>query len=251
MDDSDDAQEPLPTDESADEVGPGGEDSPPGTASSSADAPDPGDLTWANMRRIVGTPTAFFESQRGYQSLGAPTLFVLGTALASLGIQTVCACIGSGSAPVGAELPLGLCLLVVVGVPIMIAGLLAASGVLHGCVRLVGCRGPFGLTYRAMVYSGLIATVATMVQQCLAIFGPYAVAAIILVGIVATVWFFGLLFVGLRAVHDLTSAQAAGAIVLMVLCFCVLTGALALWAYLAGVPIHLNLFGVDLGEVGK
>jgi len=212
---------------------------------------DPGEWTYPNMWAIISTPRAFFGHQRGHTALGPPTLFLALTLLAALVIELVWGCAMSMGALVLAALSTPICVFLAVMVPFVMAGVLAVSAVLHGCVRILGCRSPFGLTYRAVVYSMFPAMVISMVQQLLAAIGPYAAPVIVLLGLASTVWGLGLLFVGLRTVHDLTTAQSAGSIVLSVVVFGALTAAAVYLSNTAGVPVHLRLFGVDVGEIGK
>jgi hypothetical protein len=185
---------------------------------------DPGGWSLANIGAILSTPGEFFESQRGHYGIAKPLVFslinaaIIGGAVLLLLIFRMVSLAGSTNAPnAGLVMAGGLVGGVVgfvVGLGIGVLIQFATAGIVHLLARMLGGSGPYGATYRALVYAGtpvslmyIIGVAAFLLAPTFPIAGGLAILA-------GSIWTAVLAVIGVSRMHDISGCAAFGALVL-------------------------------------
>ena len=186
------------------------------------------------IRVVLLEPKAAFAAMKQTGGLGAPLFFfvLIGTVGGVAGIfyQAVYNSVESGASPEQQAVAAMLTSTVAIGLtimllPIFLTGLaFVSAGLVHLALIIVGgAKRPFEATFRVACYAGG----ATAVLQLLPIFGT----------IVASVWNFACMVIGLSEVHNIGKGRAAVAVLLpyIVCCGLLLVGVVALVAAFGGM----------------
>lgn len=174
---------------------------------------DPSDLGAETFMRVLTGPSAFFRDNRGWDDLIPPVRFALVVSAISYALTLVFAVIdpasqGMAAETAGAIVAQGL-LGMVIGLPVVMLYALAAAGLLHLFVRLLGGDGPYSGSARAMLYTNVPSSLVVVVAGIIQLVVPTGLLLVATIGAgVSATWSFILVVIALREIHAMSGARA-------------------------------------------